>query len=102
MSIKTVLNRACKLLIRTSDDQVLYEDDDNKDLDRTKEDVNQEINDNANQDIIDVDFEEEEEIESIPNPTQTKTPPKTSKKPEPKEEPQPKESPKAGTQEKAF
>jgi len=102
MSIKTVLNRACKLLIRTSDDQVLYEDDDNKDLDRTKEDVNQEINDNANQNIIDVDFEEEEEIESTPDPTQTKTPPKTFKKPEPKEEPQPKESPKAGTQEKAF
>lgn len=100
MSLKTVLNRACKLLIRTSDDQVLYEDDDNKDLDRTKEDVNQEIKDNANQEFIDVDFEEEEEEEAeikeqvkdgAPAPIQ-----------EPKEEPQPKESSKAGTQEKAF
>jgi len=100
MSLKTVLNRACKLLIRTSDDQVLYEDDDDKDLDRTKEDVNQEIKDNANQEFIDVDFEEEEEEEAKDNAPDLA--PDPAKKPV--EEPEPKQSPKqtAGTQEKAF
>ena len=99
MCMKTVTNRACKLLIRTSDDQVLYDSDD-KDLDRTKEDVNREIKDNANQEYINVDFEEEEEEEAkdyAPDPVPSPGPIQ-----EPKEEPQLKESSKAGTQEKAF
>lgn len=94
MAMKTVLNRACKLLIRTSDDSVLYDDED-KNIDYTKEQVKHEVSENANKeelDIDDVDFEEVQE-----EPEQDKNPESESEKkqPEPaKQEP--------GTQNKAF
>lgn len=57
MAMRTVLNRACKLLIRSSDDKVLYDDVDSS-IDVTKEDVAHEIKENANQETLDIDYEE--------------------------------------------
>ena len=62
MAIKTVINRACKLLIRSSDDKILYDDED-KNLDYTKENVQHEIDENANGEILDIDAEEVHEPE---------------------------------------
>ncbi|NLO70240.1 MAG: recombinase RecT [Porphyromonadaceae bacterium] len=74
MAMKTVINRACKLLIRSSDDSVLYADDE------TADEVNpiqREIDENANSaelisfedvteaDVIDV------QSENTPEPAQT-------------------------------
>lgn len=53
MAKKTVLNRACKLLIRSSDDKVLYSDEDTT-VDVAKEDVAYEVEQNANQETIDI------------------------------------------------
>ncbi|AGO47426.1 RecT-like ssDNA annealing protein [Cellulophaga phage phi19:3] len=58
MAQRTVLNRACKMLIRSSDDKVLYDDVDNE-IDVAKEDVKHAISENANTDIIDIEHEEE-------------------------------------------
>jgi recombination protein RecT len=52
MAKKTVINRACKLLIRGSDDSILYNDED-KTIDTTAEDVTHEINKNANRKPLD-------------------------------------------------
>ena len=57
MSMRTVLNRACKLLIRTSDDSPLYDQEDNP-IDVVKEDVKHELKTKANQEIIDIDSED--------------------------------------------
>jgi len=56
MSIKTVINRACKLLIRGSDDRVLGigGDDNETAIDVVKEDVSHEIEENANATTIDI------------------------------------------------
>lgn len=63
MAIKTVSNRACKLLISTSDDSVLYDsiDDVDKVIDVTAADVNHEITQKANKEEIG--FEEAEIVE---------------------------------------
>ncbi|AGO49628.1 RecT-like ssDNA annealing protein [Cellulophaga phage phi13:2] len=58
MAQRTVLNRACKMLIRSSDDKVLYDDVDNE-IDVAKEDVKHAISENANTDVIDIEHEEE-------------------------------------------
>ncbi len=58
MAMRTVLNRACKLLIRASDDKVLYDDVDTE-IDVAKENVLHEVSENANQEIIDIEHEEE-------------------------------------------
>lgn len=63
MAMKTVLNRACKLLVRTSDDAPLYDQQD-KEIDVVKEDVKLEVENNANQEIIDIDSEDITERES--------------------------------------
>ena len=96
MAIKTVLNRACKLLIRTSDDSVLYDDED-KNIDYTKEDVKHEVSENANKEEIDIDDVEYEEV--LEESSELKEGPKkeqstSSKKEQSNQEP--------GTQEKAF
>lgn len=66
MAKKTVINRAMKLLIRGSDDAALFsEGNDEKDL--VKESVSNEIDENANQDIIDIDHVEENEPETHEN-----------------------------------
>ncbi|MEX0314725.1 MAG: recombinase RecT [Allomuricauda sp.] len=71
MSKRTVINRACKLLIRASDDKVLYDDVD-KSIDTAKEDVAHVVAQNANQEIIDIDAEEvvepKEEDKKQPEP----------------------------------
>jgi len=81
MSIKTVINRACKLLIRGSDDNILYDKED-KVIDVTQADVNHEITENANKKEIGFDdvaeettVEEIEVIESEEVVTETATSP---------------------------
>ncbi len=68
MAMKTVINRACKLLVRGSDDAVLYENEDRQVAeDRVSEDVKQDIKENANKeeigfaDIEDAKYEEVKE-----------------------------------------
>jgi len=63
MSMKTVINRACKLLIRSSDDSVLFDADDESQKDFNKETIVE----NANKTVVD--FEEAEIVESTTTPT---------------------------------
>jgi len=62
MAVKTVLNRACKLLISSSDDSILYDplEEDNT-IDVTSENVQYEIKTNANKSSLD--FESNNNIE---------------------------------------
>jgi len=53
MSIKTVINRACKLLIRGSDDSVLYNKEDDENEYSIEEGVKQNIDANANKKLLD-------------------------------------------------
>jgi len=53
MSIKTVINRACKLLIRGSDDAVLYSKEEDENVYSVEETVNQNISANANKKVLD-------------------------------------------------
>ena len=53
MSIKTVINRACKLLIRGSDDAVLYNKEEDEPIYSVEETVNQNIAANANKKVLD-------------------------------------------------
>lgn len=62
MAMKTVINRACKLLIRGSDDSVLYSGDENDDLNP----VQREIDQNANvEEVSFVDVVGEQTIQSV-------------------------------------
>lgn len=65
MAIKTVINRACKLIIRSSDDSVLYADEAAKDrtIDVTAEEVDYEINEKANKQTISMDIDDAEIVE---------------------------------------
>ncbi len=68
MAVKTVLNRACKLLISSSDDSVLYDSlEEEKVIDVTAADVDQEIKQNANKQLLDIEDAEivEEPIEDL-------------------------------------
>lgn len=58
MAIKTVLNRACKLIISSSDDSALYDPLNEEEIDVTKENVDHKIKTEANKNIIDIDAEE--------------------------------------------
>lgn len=61
MAMKTVINRACKLLIRGSDDSALYSGDENDDLNP----VQREIDDNSNvEEISFVDMVDEQSTQS--------------------------------------
>lgn len=64
MAVKTVLNRACKLLISSSDDSVLYDPLDEKEIDTTAEDVKHEVQEKANKKKIDFGSVEEAEVVS--------------------------------------
>jgi recombination protein RecT len=57
MAIKTVINRACKLLISSSDDSVLYDplEDDDKVIDVTDENLKHELKTQANKQVLDFD-----------------------------------------------
>jgi recombination protein RecT len=62
MAIKTVINRACKLLISSSDDSVLYDPlDEENAIDVTNENVKHEIKTKANKQPID--FEDAEVVD---------------------------------------
>lgn len=59
MAIKTVLNRACKLLISSSDDSILYDPlEDDKIIDFTSENLQHEIKGKANKESLDFSKEE--------------------------------------------
>src|SRR5690606_26887440 len=63
MAVKTVINRACKLLISSSDDSILYDPlEENDYVDTTKRKVPHEIDQNANGETIGFDTYEEAEI----------------------------------------
>lgn len=57
MAIKTVLNRACKLLISSSDDSVLYDPLDEETIDVASENMHHEISTKANREVIDIEAE---------------------------------------------
>jgi recombination protein RecT len=66
MAIKTVINRACKLLISSSDDSILYDPlEDDKVIDVTAENVAHEVNTEANKETLDFSKEEETSFEEI-------------------------------------
>lgn len=63
MAVKTVINRACKLLISSSDDSILYDPlEENEYVDTAKGNVQQEIKNNANNETIGFENIEEAEI----------------------------------------
>ena len=63
MACKTVINRACKLLIRASDDSVLYGDEDGEKADPVEAEKNEKANSKpiGFENAEDVDFEEQPE-----------------------------------------
>ena len=65
MAIKTVINRACKLLVRGSDDSILIDNSeaDEKAIDVAHEDVTYEVSQEANKEVLD--FDEAKEVEVI-------------------------------------
>lgn len=79
MAIRTVINRACKLYINTSDDSSMLfsesyynSDEDNKSEQEIKAidgQIFEEIEDNANSQFIDIEFEEVEEAKQAVKPT---------------------------------
>lgn len=74
MAAKTVINRACKLLISSSDDSILYDPlEDEKVIDVTAENVAHEIKTEANKQPLDFSNEEDAVIveEEIPSTTNT-------------------------------
>ena len=62
MAIKTVIGRACKLLIRGSDDSILYNLNDEPSLNVVDEQVAHEIKEEANKTVIDVEIEGDEVV----------------------------------------
>lgn len=60
MAMKTVINRACKMLIRSSDDSVLYSEDETNEVNP----VQREIEENANVETIS--FEDVTDVNSAP------------------------------------
>lgn len=68
MAKKTVINRACKRFLNSSDDASLLMNTFNESDERSEEaQLAAEIDENANGDVIDVDFEERAETELIEN-----------------------------------
>ncbi len=67
MGIKTVINRACKLLISSSDDSVLYDplEEDDKVIDVTGENVAHEVKTEANKEALTFDTSNIEEAEVV-------------------------------------
>ena len=64
MAIKTVISRACKLLIRGSDDSILYNVQDKESDSPIDKQVTHEINQEANKEVIDIEeVETETEID---------------------------------------
>jgi recombination protein RecT len=82
MALKTVINRACKLFISSSDDGALFSDDEpQRDFRESK--VSNDIKENANKDTIDIDAEDAQEVDDPPASQQQPE----NKDPEQKKEP---------------
>jgi len=82
MALKTVINRACKLFISSSDDGALFSDDEpQRDFRESK--VSNDIKENANKDTIDIDAEDAQEVDDPPAGQQQPE----NKDPEQKKEP---------------
>ena len=65
MCLKTVISRACKIIINSSDDSVLFTSDEQDNVDLLSESVQDDIAENANtDDIINIDNIEVVELES--------------------------------------
>lgn len=75
MACKTVINRACKLLISSSDDSILYDPlEDDKVIDVTAENVAHEIRTEANKENLDFDKASEEvPYEEVKEPASNNT-----------------------------
>lgn len=88
MSIKTVINRACKLLIRGSDDAVLYEKEDSENEYSFEDGVNKNIAANANKKVLDFNNANIEDANIVDETTLKEEPesPKETKLPTTKEE----------------
>lgn len=67
MAIKTVLNRACKLLISSSDDSVLYDPLEDRQIDITAADVDHEVATKANKKTIGFDNVEDAQVVEEPD-----------------------------------
>lgn len=63
MAMKTVINRACKMLIRGSDDSILYSEDEDKAIDVASADVDHEVKEKANK--REISFDEEADYEEV-------------------------------------
>jgi len=63
MAIKTVINRACKLIIRSSDDSVLYSGEDREYVSPIEEQVAHEIKTEANKEVFKIEAQPEMEID---------------------------------------
>lgn len=63
MAIKTVINRACKILIRSSDDSILYSEVDEQTPNAVEEQVAHEIKTEANQELFVIESKPEPEME---------------------------------------
>lgn len=86
MAIKTVINRACKLLISSSDDSVLYDPlEEDKVIDVTAENVAHEIKTEANKETLDFDKASEEvpyeEVKDSPSNTTSEATAAAAEKP---------------------
>lgn len=60
MAIKTVINRACKILIRSSDDSILYSAEDERTMNVVEEQVAHEIKTEANKEVFKMEAPEPE------------------------------------------
>lgn len=72
MAKKTVINRACKLLIRGSNDSVLYSDNEGEKIDTTAADVEHEVSTKANK--KEIGFDDIEDAEVVSEEVTTSTP----------------------------
>jgi recombination protein RecT len=86
MALKTVINRACKLFISSSDDGALYSDDEpQKDFRESR--VNNDIKENANKGSIDIDAEDAQEVNDDPPAEKQEQERPPEQEPEQKREP---------------
>jgi len=72
MSKKTVINRACKLLIRGSDDAALFASEEEDGVDRAKRTVDRQVDEGANGETIDIDSLEVDEENTSDQPSEEK------------------------------
>jgi len=91
MAIKTVINRACKLFISSSDDGAIMDDTDTK-PDPQETSVNEEIKEKANRDSLDIEDAQEEREEPV-----TQEPKQQPEQDQPDQEPEQERQPEQST-----